>query len=262
MSEKGIVYIVANKAMPNLIKIGITKDNMKGRLNSLSNTSVPYAFDCEYACEIDDYEAVEKILHTAFQDFRVNPNREFFKMDKSRVIPLLEHFCIRDITDEIDAEINESFEETNSEPENNKLTSTQKIRFEFWNELKKYIRDNGESNIKLQKPFPDHWTVVHCGSTKTHILFVLLVRESKIAIDIIICDKIIYSKIIDDKKNFENYIGLKFNYRENTSRTGKDRSTIRNEKELNVGNKDSWNEAFQFFKIYGEKTIGIMKNYI
>jgi hypothetical protein len=262
MSEKGIVYIVTNKAMPNLIKIGITQNNIKSRLNSLSNTSVPYPFDCEYACEIDDYETVEKILHTAFQDFRVNPNREFFEMDKSRVIPLLEHFCIRDITDEIDTEINESFEEMSNEKENKELTNTQKIRLEFWNELKKYIKDNGESNIKLQKSFPDHWTTVHCGSTKADINFILLLKESKITIDIIIYDKSIYGKIIGDKKSFENYIGLKFNYRENTSRSNKDRSAIRNELELDIKNKENWTKAFEYFKTYGEKVINTMKNYI
>jgi activator of 2-hydroxyglutaryl-CoA dehydratase len=262
MGEKGIVYIVTNKAMPDLIKIGITKDNIKSRLNSLSNTSVPYPFDCEYACEIDDYETVEKILHTAFQDFRVNPNREFFKMDKSRVIPLLEHFCISDITDEIDTEINESFEETNIEQENKELTNTQKIRLGFWNELKKYIKDNGESNIKLQKAFPDHWTEVHCGSTRAHVSFVLLLQKNKIATEIIIKDKTIYKKIIEEKKNFENYVGLKFNYREDTSRTGRDRSAIRNEMELDIQNKENWNKAFEYFKTYGEKIINVMKNYI
>jgi hypothetical protein len=262
MADKGIVYIVTNRAMPGILKIGITKDNMKSRLNSLSNTSVPYSFDCEYACEIDDYEAVEKILHTTFQDFRVNPNREFFNVDKSRVIPLLEHFCIRDITDEINTEINENFEEISNEQEDRELTKTQKIRFEFWNEFKKFIKENGESNINLQKAFPDHWTTVHCGSTKAHLNFILLIRENGIALDIMVFDHVIYEKIIKDKKNFENYIGLKFTYRENTSRTGKDRSVIRNEMKLDIKIKENRDEAFKYFKMYGEKIISIMKNYI
>ena len=75
------VYILTNEAMPGYIKIGLTENLVSERVVQLDNTSVALPFQCYYAARVEDNRRIERALHTAFGDFRVRPNREFFKMD-------------------------------------------------------------------------------------------------------------------------------------------------------------------------------------
>lgn len=80
----GIVYALTNPAMPGLVKIGMTsKLEIDQRKNQLyfGSSGVPLPFECVYACKVKDFEKTEKALHTAFAPHRINPNREFFKME-------------------------------------------------------------------------------------------------------------------------------------------------------------------------------------
>ena len=79
------VYILTNEAMPGYIKIGLTDKPVSERVLGLDNTSVAIPFQCYYAARVDDNQKIERALHTAFGDFRVRPNREFFKMDPYKV---------------------------------------------------------------------------------------------------------------------------------------------------------------------------------
>jgi hypothetical protein len=92
------VYILTNEAMPGIIKIGLTENPVSERVLQLDTTSVPVPFQCYYAARVEDHKKVEKALHTAFGDFRVRPNREFFRMDPFRVKAILEVMAIEDVT--------------------------------------------------------------------------------------------------------------------------------------------------------------------
>lgn len=95
----GIVYVLINPAMPNIVKIGITKrDDLDKRLNELYNTSVPVPFECVYACRVANYQQVEKSLHLAFHPDRVNPRREFFQIEPEQVIVILKLLALEEIT--------------------------------------------------------------------------------------------------------------------------------------------------------------------
>lgn len=95
----GIVYVLTNSAMPDLVKIGLTSRNsVEGRLKELYSTGVPFPFKCEYAARVPDENSVERALHMAFEPHRVNLNREFFKMEPERVIVLLKLIAIEDMT--------------------------------------------------------------------------------------------------------------------------------------------------------------------
>lgn len=85
--DKQIIYILTNPAMEGYIKIGRTT-NLQRRLPELDNTSVPVPFECIFAIEVEDRNA-EKLVHDAFDDFRVRPNREFFEMSPERAISAL-----------------------------------------------------------------------------------------------------------------------------------------------------------------------------
>ena len=92
-----IVYLLTNPSMPNIVKIGFTK-NLKNRMRSLYSSSVPVPFECYFACTVKDMNFVEKQLHDGFDDFRVNPKREFFRIDPERVVSILKMVMIDDIT--------------------------------------------------------------------------------------------------------------------------------------------------------------------
>ena len=62
----GIVYVLTNAAMPGLVKIGITENNVEDRIRGLDNTSVPVPFECFYAAQVAEPAKVERALHEAF----------------------------------------------------------------------------------------------------------------------------------------------------------------------------------------------------
>ena len=105
----GIVYVLRNSAMPDLVKIGMTnRDSVETRLKELYSTGVPVPFECLYACKVTDCASVEKALHTAFEPNRINPNREFFSIQPEQAIAILKLFGNDDITKEIEQEIDNS----------------------------------------------------------------------------------------------------------------------------------------------------------
>ncbi|MCL2557791.1 MAG: GIY-YIG nuclease family protein [Treponema sp.] len=118
-TKKGIVYVLENPAMPGLVKIGQTGNEIGNRLKELNTTGVPFPFDCLYACEVSDREQVEVALHEAFRPYRVNPKREFFKINPEQaivILRLLENGRGNDITSAVSAEIEKtvSAEERNA----------------------------------------------------------------------------------------------------------------------------------------------------
>ena len=95
----GIIYILTNPSMPGIVKIGKTNSQgLQERMSRLYNTSVALPFHCFYACEVENQDLVEKKLHDAFDDHRVNQSREFFEIDPDRVKSALELAALSDVT--------------------------------------------------------------------------------------------------------------------------------------------------------------------
>ncbi len=97
--NEGIVYVLTNPAMPRLVKIGMTtQSEVTARISQLYTTGVPLPFDCEYAVTVKDVSRVENALHIAFEQSRLNPNREFFEMEVESVKAILDLLKIDDVT--------------------------------------------------------------------------------------------------------------------------------------------------------------------
>ena len=93
-----IVYLLTNPSIPDLVKVGRTS-NLENRIRSLSSHSgVAVPFECFHASEVLDAEEVEKRLHDAFGDHRINPKREFFRIHPERVVSILKLIEVRDVT--------------------------------------------------------------------------------------------------------------------------------------------------------------------
>lgn len=94
--------------MPGIVKIGLTtREKIEDRLRELFNTSIPVPFKCEFACKVEDCNAVENALHIAFNPNRIHPQREFFKIEPEQAIAILTLLKKDDITPELNKEINE-----------------------------------------------------------------------------------------------------------------------------------------------------------
>ena len=99
--NEGIIYVLTNPAMPDMVKIGKTGSDLSVRLDSLYSTGVPLPFECAHAAKVPDMGKWEKAFHTAFGPYRVNPKREFFSIDPEQAVALLELMAVEDVTPEI-----------------------------------------------------------------------------------------------------------------------------------------------------------------
>jgi len=81
---KGYVYVLSNPSMPGLVKIGRSKvgGNSRGKQMYKGDTGVPTPFELEFECLFDDCIEAEAMLHEELGHLRVNPQREFFRIDE------------------------------------------------------------------------------------------------------------------------------------------------------------------------------------
>lgn len=99
-NKQGAVYVLTNPSMPEIIKIEATQDSVKNRCKTISKaTGVPTPFEVEYECTVSDCYKVEKALHAAFSPWRVNDNREFFRVNAAQVIAILQLVQIENTTE-------------------------------------------------------------------------------------------------------------------------------------------------------------------
>jgi hypothetical protein len=104
-ADGGIIYVLTNEAMPNMVKIGRTSgESVERRVAELSRaTGVPVRFRVAIARRVHDAGLIEKALHVAFGPDRVNPAREFFQIDVHRVVQLIKSYPGTDITPQVEA---------------------------------------------------------------------------------------------------------------------------------------------------------------
>ena len=85
VNPAGYVYCLSHPLFDGVYKIGCTKLDPKVRAAQLSGTSHYIDFKVEFAIEVNDHEKMEKSIHTLLSKFRVNPKREFFKIDIGKI---------------------------------------------------------------------------------------------------------------------------------------------------------------------------------
>ncbi len=127
-----IVYVLTNAAMPGLVKIGKTTQlEVEERMKQLYGTGVPVPFDCAFACKVKDASEVEKALHFAFGNGRINPNREFFKIEAERVIAVLKLLKVDDITVQFEQQLEADVEAVDKQSAEN-LKNSKRPRMNFY----------------------------------------------------------------------------------------------------------------------------------
>ena len=110
--QSGIVYVLTNDAMPQMVKIGRTSgEGVERRVAELSRaTGVPLPFKVAVARVVYDARVVERALHVAFSPDRVNPAREFFSIAPERAIAIINAFPGQDLTPQSELAVEQAVE--------------------------------------------------------------------------------------------------------------------------------------------------------
>lgn len=80
MNDQGFIYILGNDCLiPNLYKIGLTKQSPEKRAAMLSkSTSIAGTFRVAYSNKIKNVIEAENMIHLLLSDFRYSFNKEFY----------------------------------------------------------------------------------------------------------------------------------------------------------------------------------------
>ena len=95
--NKQYVYILSNTSpkLKGIYKIGETKYNPEVRAHQLSKeTGAIGSFEVEWFMEIPNSKLAEKILHDKFNNYRLDPKKEFFDTDINELITQSEEVLI------------------------------------------------------------------------------------------------------------------------------------------------------------------------
>ena len=91
--KSGYVYILTNKCLKGLVKIGMTSRPVDTRSKELFNTSLPMPFDEFASLKTSKFVEVEDLVHrilTKLTRKRVNESREFYKIKPGEALEILE----------------------------------------------------------------------------------------------------------------------------------------------------------------------------
>ena len=89
-SKAGWLYVISSPSLPGLVKIGATRRlNPTIRVKELSSSSLPEPFHAHCFVFSDDCFELENNIHKYFDKERVNPDREFFRIEPKEVIDVL-----------------------------------------------------------------------------------------------------------------------------------------------------------------------------
>jgi hypothetical protein len=81
--------------MPGLIKIGRTVRDRRTRGRELFTTGVPTPFELAFEVYSEEHQQLEDEIHNKLEDFRVNPNREFFRYPLKDAIKILDELSMK-----------------------------------------------------------------------------------------------------------------------------------------------------------------------
>lgn len=80
------VYILSNPSLPGLFKVGYTKNTPDERAKQLSNsTGVALPYKVEWAFHCFNGESLESEVHNYLEKFRINNQREFFRVELDEI---------------------------------------------------------------------------------------------------------------------------------------------------------------------------------
>lgn len=88
----GFIYILSNKSMPGIYKVGITTNSVRQRATELSSTGVPTEFSIEKIFEVEQIHLreIEKKSHTRLKTKNFHQGKEFFRAPLKEILEVVE----------------------------------------------------------------------------------------------------------------------------------------------------------------------------
>ena len=97
-TKSGWLYVISSPSLPNMIKIGCTRQAVPmQRIYALSSSSLPFPFRAHCFVFSDDCFELESAMHKYFDTQRVNKDREFFAITPQQAIDALKDYFKVDI---------------------------------------------------------------------------------------------------------------------------------------------------------------------
>lgn len=85
---KGWVYVITNKAMPGLIKVGYSMKDPELRAAELSQAGLPHPYLVDYEVLVEDPYNIEQMVHAQLKDR--NEGREWFHCSPEEAISVIQ----------------------------------------------------------------------------------------------------------------------------------------------------------------------------
>jgi hypothetical protein len=154
-STSGWIYMLGNESMPDLCKIGQTQRTPEERAMELSGgTGVPSLFHVIHSCEVSNVHEAEKEAHKILSAYRINNNREFFKIEIKLAVEIFELVAKRFLLKDTSNEIKSSIVITKSPPQKTKSRKQRNLED---------IRKKNRERLDRSKPVPP---LTHAQVTK------------------------------------------------------------------------------------------------
>lgn len=97
-SKAGWLYVISSPSLPGLVKLGATRRlNPTIRVKELSSSSLPEPYRAHCFVFSDDCFELENNIHKYFDKERVNPDREFFRIEPKEAIDVLKEIFNVDV---------------------------------------------------------------------------------------------------------------------------------------------------------------------
>lgn len=97
-SKAGWLYVISSPSLPGLVKLGCTRRlNPALRVRELSSSSLPEPYHAHCFVFSDDCFELENNIHKYFDKERVNPDREFFRIEPKEAIDVLKEIFNVDV---------------------------------------------------------------------------------------------------------------------------------------------------------------------
>ena len=97
-SKAGWLYVISSPSLPGLVKLGCTRRLLPMvRVKELSSSSLPEPFKAHCFVFSDDCFELENNIHKYFDKERVNPDREFFRIEPKEAIDVLKEIFNVDV---------------------------------------------------------------------------------------------------------------------------------------------------------------------
>lgn len=94
------VYVLTNEAFDgNWVKIGFS-DDVNRRCKELRSTGIPTKFEIEYWVAVRNAQHLERKVHKALAEYRINGDREFFSCGIDLAKDAIRNYLVHEATDE------------------------------------------------------------------------------------------------------------------------------------------------------------------